>query len=66
MNRTTEVEDSALEETTVPVAAEIVLARNFGLVDRGESHWWPAGTRFDRVEYADLIARMAAAGAIFK
>ena len=53
-------------ESSVQVTDDLVLVRNFGLVDHGESHWWAAGTHFARTQYAELISRMAAAGAIFR
>ena len=48
-----------------PVAAGVVLARNFGIIDRGRSLFWAAGTRFDPIADRELISRLARAGASF-
>ncbi len=49
----------------VQEAAGVVLAKNFGLVDRGVSRFWPAGTQFDPVADRELISRLTRAGASF-
>ncbi len=59
-------QDAAPTVPVAPVAPGMVLAKNFGLVFHGQSHWWPAGTPFNPATHAELISRMVAAGAAFK
>lgn len=57
---------SAPAATTKPAPAGFVLAKNFGFVANGKSHWWAAGHRFDPARDGELISLAHRHGAIFE
>jgi hypothetical protein len=60
------VPESGEQGKAEPAHAGFVLARNFGLHVRHAHKWWAAGTRFDPMADAALIAMLRQAGAAFE
>ena len=56
----------ASSETTKPARSGFVLAKNFGFVSHGKSHWWPAGHQFDPERDGELISLAHRHGATFE